>query len=254
MTMLDCLQKGIDGLYHFIPRFKTPVPKGIKLVAHRGVFDNRQVMENSYAAFDKALNYGVWGIELDIHESLDGHFVVNHDPNLRRLWGVNRSIRDIRLDEVQVVSHQIPTLDEVIKRYSPHCHLFIELKSTLCNEKALAELLTSLTPGIDYHFLTLDEAIFSPLRLFSRESMLLVPQLFNLSEFCHLCDKKGYGGVMGHYLMMTKSRLAWLKARNKLAGVGFIDSKNLLYREVGREIDYFFSNDIPSIQAILNAR
>ena len=254
MTMLDCLQKGIDGFYRFTPRFKKPIPKDLKVVAHRGVFDNWAVIENSYAAFDKALNYRVWGIELDIHESMDGHFIVNHDLSLERLWGERRSIGGMRLEEIQAVSQQIPTLDEVIKRYSRHCHLFIELKSTVCNEKVLADSLIPLTPCADYHFLTLDEAIFSSLRLFPRESMLLVPQLLNAREFCHLCDKKGYGGVMGHYLMMTKSRLAWLKARSKLAGVGFVDSKNQLYREVGRELDYLFSNDIPAIQAILTSR
>lgn len=254
MTMLNCLQKGVDGLYRHIPRSKRPIPDDLKVVAHRGVFDNCAVIENSYAAFDKALDYEVWGIELDIHESLDGHFIVNHDPTLERLWEERRFISEMRLDEIQAVSHQIPTLDEVIKRYSSHCHLFIELKSTVCNEKALADLLKPLIPCVGYHFLSLDETIFSPLGLFPRESMLLVPQLLNAREFCHLCDKKGYGGVMGHYLMMTKSRLAWLKVRNKLAGVGFIDSKNQLYREVGRELDYFFSNDVPVIKAILTSR
>ena len=50
------------------------------LIAHRGIF-NSVVKENSIPAFLGAINNPNYiGFELDIYTSIDGIFVVNHDP------------------------------------------------------------------------------------------------------------------------------------------------------------------------------
>ena len=84
-------------LYFFIicPRiFYKPdmAPFCIKHIAHRGMFDNISVTENSLEAFRRACDSG-FGIELDVRLSSDGIPVVIHDDNLERVTGFFGRVR-----------------------------------------------------------------------------------------------------------------------------------------------------------------
>ncbi len=54
----------------------------MKIYAHRGY--SAAFPENTLAAFQGALDLGVYGVELDIHASADGVPVVIHDEDLAR--------------------------------------------------------------------------------------------------------------------------------------------------------------------------
>ena len=89
-----------------------------QIYAHRGVFDNESIPENSLAAFQEAIRLGV-GIEFDIHRTADGEVVVFHDATLTRMCGDPRKITDLTLKELQTMSllntaEKIPTLNEVL--------------------------------------------------------------------------------------------------------------------------------------------
>lgn len=60
------------------------------IIAHRGA--SAYALENTSPAFQKALEWGVDGIEFDIRESLDGQFFVIHDPDLRRISGCSLQV------------------------------------------------------------------------------------------------------------------------------------------------------------------
>ena len=70
-----------------------------QIYAHRGVFDNERIPENSLAAFQGAIRLGV-GIELDIHRTADGEVVVFHDATLQRMCGDPRRITDLKISFV----------------------------------------------------------------------------------------------------------------------------------------------------------
>ena len=52
-----------------------------KIIAHRGIFNNLNIPENSIKSFKKALRLG-YPIELDVHLTKDNILVVFHDHNL----------------------------------------------------------------------------------------------------------------------------------------------------------------------------
>jgi glycerophosphoryl diester phosphodiesterase len=54
----------------------------VAVIAHRGA--SGETPENTLAAFRRALEIGVDGVELDVHLSADGEPVVIHDPRLER--------------------------------------------------------------------------------------------------------------------------------------------------------------------------
>ena len=87
-------------------------------VAHRGLFDNVTIPENSIAAFENASKNG-FGIEMDVQASKDGVLMVFHDDSLKRMTGVDgnlcdytyQELRQFRLLDTDCV---IPTFDEFL--------------------------------------------------------------------------------------------------------------------------------------------
>jgi glycerophosphoryl diester phosphodiesterase len=68
------------------------------LYAHRGA--SRKFPENTLPAFERALSCGADVLELDVHPTSDGVFVVSHDPSAERVAGVARAIQDSSWAEV----------------------------------------------------------------------------------------------------------------------------------------------------------
>lgn len=108
-----------------------------RLYAHRGVFDNEQIPENSLAAFRGAIRLGV-GMELDIHRTADGEVVVFHDATLERMCGDPRKITALTLAELRELSllgteEKLPTLKEVLDLVRDQVPLVVELKGESAN-------------------------------------------------------------------------------------------------------------------------
>lgn len=244
--MLTFLQACIDKTFALVPRKVPSISKPIKIIAHRGVHDDT-VVENTYAAFERAMVLNVWGVECDIRQTRDGHFIVHHDANLTRLWGNDGVISQMTLAEIQAISPQIPSLTEVIRRFGSKLHFLIELKAPFNDEACLEKTLSELSAKQDYHLLSLDESIFAKLEQFNKECLLLVPEVWNVQRFCQLSLSEGYGGVLGHYLLMTNKRNASLHQAGKIVGTGFINSKNSLYRELNRTVDWVFSDNVEEL-------
>jgi glycerophosphoryl diester phosphodiesterase len=256
MSLIDCLEKISNICFAIIPRKKPSSLKShieaVKIIAHRGAHTTtpNKIIENTHAAFERALELGCWGIEFDVHATKDGIIVVNHDPTLDRLWNVKASISQLTFKELHHRAPLIPTLAEVVERYGKRLHLFVELKVYI-DENALLATLAPLSPEVDYHLLSLDESIFSPLKQFAKTTMLLVPVHNNVTKFCNLSLEKKYGGILGHYLLLTKSKKQRLEAANQRIGVGIVDSKFCLYREIDRGHDWIFTNDVLKINQSL---
>ena len=133
------------------------------MFAHRGA--SAYALENSFKAFEKALELGADGIELDIQLSKEGIPVVYHDPQLSRLVGTNKLVNDCTIAELQrfklgkpwrriFSSYRIPTFDAVLAwANSQQLPLNIELKSTILDNKdALIQLLQGLSLPEGSHF------------------------------------------------------------------------------------------------------
>lgn len=241
-------------MFALIPR-KVPHKEAIQhtqLIAHRGAHNNKQgIFENTHQAFKLAQKMGCWGIEFDIHETLDGVLVVNHDPTLDRLWAKNATIAQLTFSELRNLVPSIPSLAEVVEEYGKQLHLFIELKAPFKNEEALAQTLKGLSAGKDYHLLSLDPAIFNSLSQFPKHALLLVPVHNNVKEFCNLSIKEDYAGVLGNYLLLDKNKIQLLRDAHQCVGVGFVNSRNSLYREINRGINWLFTDHTVPVSELL---
>jgi glycerophosphoryl diester phosphodiesterase len=106
----------------------------LRLYAHRGA--SALLPENTIEAFERALADGANALELDIHRTADGHFVVAHDPDGRRMAGESEAIRAVTLDRFRqwrvrcgadAVPCEMPVLEDVLAAF-PNVPMSIDHK------------------------------------------------------------------------------------------------------------------------------
>ncbi len=108
-------------------------------LGHRGA--RALAPENTLAGMAAAVAAGADGVEFDVQRTADGHLVLFHDEDLRRIAGVAGRITDstlAQLRELDAGSHfgpqftgqGIPTLDETIETLPAGFFLNIEAKRT----------------------------------------------------------------------------------------------------------------------------
>lgn len=115
--------------------------------AHRGLWDEN-VPENSLAAYSKAMEKG-YGIELDVHDIIDGTPVCFHDDKLSRLTGKDGYINklkesDLKDYKLNGTNQHIPTLKEALELIDGKVPVIIEIKNNFrpsILEKNILELL-----------------------------------------------------------------------------------------------------------------
>jgi glycerophosphoryl diester phosphodiesterase len=119
----------------------------LRLFGHRG--SSGREPENTIPAFHRALADGANALELDIHQSADGEFVVIHDADGQRTAGETARIRDLTLPQLKrwnvgrshsslVQSYQLPTLGEVLQEF-PGVRMSVDFKPR--NLRAIPALL-----------------------------------------------------------------------------------------------------------------
>ena len=108
-------------------RKKSPV------FAHRGA--NREALENTRSAFDKALGYAIDGIETDVQLSRDEIAVLWHDRFLNKIGLDGKRIDDFDYRELKALIHPesddegIMTLQDFLAAYRTRCRLLVEIKN-----------------------------------------------------------------------------------------------------------------------------
>ena len=243
----------------WVARRRLPPPPvrklaAVRIVAHRGVYDNRLVFENTMAAFERFHAAGGWGIELDVRWTRDGVPVISHDPDGRRLFGVQRQIADMDLAALQRQLPQVPTLAAVIERFGGQLHLMVEIKSEPhfdlhYQRKTLQHHFESLTPGRDYHLLSLDPDMLQRLRFSPADTCIPIAQM-NLRQVYRAAQVNGWGGIAGHYALIRRRPIEVMHSNDCQVGTGYINSPNCLYREVTRGVDWLFSDQALVLQKI----
>lgn len=98
----------------------TIIPPGERRflrIAHRGA--SAYAQEGSAASVQKAAELGADMVEVDVRVTRDGVPVIAHDPDLKRVFGINAQVADLTLDEIrgQAPAHAAPllTFEEMVK-------------------------------------------------------------------------------------------------------------------------------------------
>lgn len=143
------------------------------IIAHRGA--SGYAPENTIPAFEKALEMGAEGIELDVHMTADGEIVVIHDHTIDRTSDGKGTIRDLTLEDMrrfdfgswfseEYKGTTIPTLKDVLEILKDWDGLLnIEIKSGPILYQGLEEKLVHMVKEYDF----VDKVIFSSFNHYS---------------------------------------------------------------------------------------
>src|SRR3954462_1480324 len=95
----------------------APPQKRPILLGHRGA--SKYLPENTFSAFDLALQHGCDGFEFDVRLTSDFHAVICHGPRFAGITIAKKTASRLRV---------LPHLNNVLARYSGRAFLDIELK------------------------------------------------------------------------------------------------------------------------------
>lgn len=249
-------QSVVNRTIAVIPR---PTPNattaaGTRIVAHRGN-TGMNFRENTLEAFDACWQQRIWGVELDIQWSRDGVAMVIHDSDTRRVFGApGLAIDELSFEDIRRQQPSVPRLEEVIDRYGGRMHLMIELKRETHNHRhldTLKHLLQSLRPIEDYHLLALDFGLIESLPDPLNSAVMMVAET-NTRHIVEGVLSRKLAACSGHYLLFNSQVRRLLGERHCRYGVGFIDSRNGLYREIHLGSHWVFTNHGHLLQGWLN--
>ena len=101
-------------------------------IAHRGIYDNINIPENSFLAFLLAKKSKI-PIELDVRYTKDKKLVVFHDNSLYRMMQINKKVSDCTFDEIKSfslikTSYRVPLLSEILSLINGDVLIDIEIK------------------------------------------------------------------------------------------------------------------------------
>jgi glycerophosphoryl diester phosphodiesterase len=113
-------------------------------IAHRGF--TKEFPDNTLESFYAATKLGIDGVECDVHETADHHFVIIHDSEL-----TGRTITELTLQEIRKVKlaehYQIPTLEETLDLCHNRIKLMLELKLVNSLDLFLEIVNAGMKPG-----------------------------------------------------------------------------------------------------------
>lgn len=105
------------------------LPERRFLVAHRGI--PALELENTLQSIQKAIQLGADVVEVDLQRTKDGVFVLSHDDNLERVFGVNLEVSKSSLEElckVQKGAYRLARLEEALELVAGRVGMFLEIK------------------------------------------------------------------------------------------------------------------------------
>lgn len=174
-----------------------------KLIAHRGIFNNNDVAENTIGSFKRAINKNI-DFELDVQLTKDNKLVVFHDDNLVRLAGNNLIVQECVYDDLKNIKlldtdSTIPLLSDVLKLNNDRVLIDIEIKNT----KRIKETVNTLMRELDqYHNFIIKS--FNPIIV-----RYLKKNYPNIT--CGLLINKKYDSMLYNFILHTKYIILYSK-------------------------------------------
>ena len=154
------------------------------VIAHRGA--SGHAPENTFAAFQRAVELGATFIETDLHLTRDGRFVAIHDDRLDRTTNFSGAVRDFTLDDLrgadagkwfdrEFEGERIPTLEEILEFSRKHDIVFyLELKGGAAwgMDHAFVRALQTAENVARTIVISFDPSVIAPLRRLDPSIML----------------------------------------------------------------------------------
>lgn len=227
--------------------------KNCKMIAHRGASGVER--ENTLPAFVAGGNRSYFGMETDIHPTLDGRFVIIHDSNTSRVSSSDVDVEKCRYQDLKSLRLKdldgeergdlcLPLLEEylrIAKAYDKHC--VIELKGVFSREniEKVVEIVRSVY--------SLDNATFIA---FDIDNLVILRELLPSQKLQYLCFelndellatlKKYNLDLDVYYKCLTKEWVDAFHAHGIEVNCWTVDDKQDAEKLIEMGVDFITSN------------
>lgn len=167
------------------------------IIAHRG--SSNAAPENTIAAFDLAVQQGADYIELDVQLTMDQQVAVIHDETVNRTTDGSGPVRSYTLDQLkkldagswfdpQYAKERIPTLHEILEKYSQHIGILIEIKHPkrqIGIEKAVVDIIKRFSYSRHIMVQSFDDIALQRMKAYSpslRTAFIIKPSAQKLAK------------------------------------------------------------------------
>ncbi|MCM3026168.1 glycerophosphodiester phosphodiesterase [Bacillus safensis] len=167
------------------------------IIAHRG--SSSAAPENTFAAFDLAVQQGADYIELDVQLTMDQHVAVIHDVTVDRTTNGSGLVKSYTLDQLkkldagswfdsQYANERIPTLQEILERYSQRVGILIEIKhpkQQIGVEKAVVDIINRFAYSRHIMVQSFDANALQRVKAYApslRTAFIIKPSAFKLTK------------------------------------------------------------------------
>jgi len=241
---------------------QTFYPQNRPLIfGHRG--SPSYITENTRASFDKAIEQGVDGLELDIRLSKDKKIVIFHDKDLQRLSNQNINISDLALQEIQNSSlkrtekqekgEKIPQLESIAYLFNKTNVINIEIKTEgLFKGHAI---ISPLLQFIDKHKANQKSIIssFNPIilwRIKLKKPKTIIGFLYNKKLIFHLFQNLIWmiwirpENLHIHYSLLDSWIVKWAKKQGMRVNIYTVNNLDIYQKAKKKKIDGIFTDNI----------
>lgn len=220
------------------------------VLAHRGA--SAYAPENTFAAFDLALEMGASAFEADVQATSDGHLILLHDERVDRTTNGTGRVADLTLAEVHVLDAgswfgpqfagaRIPTAEAFLARYGRRVLIRLEVKAQGI-EAQLLDLVRAANLLSDVEFSSFSWESVEKLRSLSPEARVgwLIQAVD--AEAIRRATSVGACFLSAKASSLTPEAIRDGRAAGLEVGAWGVDDDQLLARMVALGVDAFTSN------------
>ncbi|MCR5099473.1 MAG: glycerophosphoryl diester phosphodiesterase membrane domain-containing protein [Lachnospiraceae bacterium] len=230
----------------------------VKCIAHRT--GGTMASENSVEGLELAIQHGCYGSETDIHRTLDGYYIINHDNDFKRLTGVAKAPKDMTLDEIEKLEIndttgngqklKVPTLEELLDvTKDSGTRLFIEFKGATADEKEaddVARMIKERDMVDDVAIISLDYNIIDYTETHYPELMTGTLFFAGLGDITNLnCDL-----LIMEEEIATDATINLIHAANKMAVVWTVNTRNNMSKFQDSDVDAIITDEIEMFEEV----
>ena len=226
----------------------------VKMIAHRGASCLER--ENTCPAFVAAGVKSYFGIETDVHVTLDEKYIIVHDVDLRRMAGIDMGVmtsnfddlRAVRFTDIDGATHRedmfLPSLEEylsICKKYEKEAYLEI-CDVDLCEHVlGIASVVEQMDMMDSTTFITFKHSNLTDLRsVYPKAKAQLLTDDIGSDNVAFMLDNKIDAGI--YYPYLTKEFVKLMHANGRIVNVWTVDTVEEAERMRDMGVDVITSN------------
>lgn len=221
------------------------MPHPILLLGHRGA--RRYAPENTFAAFDLAVQQGMDGFEFDLRLTRNRRLFVCHDSKFNRL-----SVRRCTLKQLQstcVRSEQAPVcLEDVLQRYARTAFLNLEIK-VLGIERQVYRIVRRFPPQRGYLISSFRPGVLRALHRL--DNSLILGTLSQTRWQLHRWERLPVAYVIPNHRLLSRRLVEEIHAAKKLVVTWTVNERKEMLRVADLGVDGIISDDTKLLRETL---